>query len=271
MDKTYGYTPLSYALITLFTSGAPNFAVAEDLITKGADVNDQGDDKGENVLSEILRGYWQSGIDWSKDECRNCNNHYLRCSTCKNNLNPNVGTSMIEIIRFFLDHNFDVGRNGGKHGAQCLSALALSSFEKEIIGATKILLDAGAQNVPMEDDEPEETPMSSISTEGSFQDTGEGNHYLGNIYEAAYQIYVAPEEGRSYSGIDSFESAIGKKIIRVMAVGDNAASVFTSLNLPNSKHENCFYNNLYMIYDGGYLICTKNASYWVDTSPIEKN
>ncbi len=200
MENTYGYTPLSYALIELFESGIVDFAAAEKLIQQGADVNDQGDDKGDNVLSEILRDYLPSENDWTQEECRSCNNHY-----------EHTGTSAIQIIQFFLDHGFDVTRNEGKYGAQCLSALTFSSFEREIIGATKLLLDAGAKNIPTEDDEPDETPMSAIGTEGSFQDIGEENHYLGNIYEAEYQIYVALEEGRSYAGIDSFEAAVGKK------------------------------------------------------------
>lgn len=243
MNAMYGYTPLSYALIELFESENPDFLTAEKLIQQGADVNDQGDDKSENVLSEILYGYHS---------------------------NPTGNISIAKTIRFFLDHGFDVSRNKGKYGAQCLSALTYSPFEREIIGATKMLLDAGARNVPIEDSEPDETPMNAIGTEGSFQDTGEGNHYLGNIYEAVYQIYVALENGKSYSGIDSFEASIGKKIIRVMALGDNTDSIFTSIDLPTSKHKNCFYHNLYMIFDGGYLICTKYASYWVDTAPIDK-
>lgn len=276
MDKTYGYSPLSYALINLFTSGLPDFEAAEKLIQQGADVNGQGDYKDENVLSEILGGYWQTGIDHSREECKKCiegsadGASYDSCPACEHFLNPKVGESVIQIIRFFLNHGFDVTRNGGKHGAQCLYALALSSFDRGLINATKMLLAAGARDIPVEDDEPDETPMDAINTERSFQGTGERNHYLANIYEATYQIYLALEEGRSYTGIDSFEVAIGKKILRVMAVGDDKDSIFTSINLPTSKHKNCFYHNLYMIFDGGYLVCTKTASYWVDTYPIDE-
>lgn len=276
MAKTYGYTPLSYALMNLFQSGLPDFAAAEKLIQQGADVNDQGDAKDENVLSEILGGYWQAGINWGQEECRNCFTgfatgvSYDKCPFCEHFLIPNVGESVIQIIRFFLNHGFDVKRNGGTHGAQCLYALAMSSFDRGLINATKMLLDAGARDIPVADDEPDETPMEAIAAEGSFQDTCEHDHYLGNIYEATYQIYLALEEGRSYAGIDSFEVAIGKKILSVMAVGDNKDSIFTSINLPTSKHKNCFYRNLYMIFDGGYLVCTKTASYWVDTYPIDE-
>ena len=55
-----------------------------------------------------------------------------------------------------------------------------------------------------------------------------------------------------------------------MAEGESIDSVFTSVDLPTSKHKNCFYRNLYMIFDGGYLICTKSADYWIDTAPIDK-
>ena len=272
MAKTYGYTPISYELIKLFQSGVPDFAAAEKLIQQGADVNDQGDDKDENVLSEILGGYWQAGIDLNHEECRNCWNQfgisYDRCPSCEHFLIPNVGVSMIQIIKFFLDHGFDVTRNEGKHGAQCLREIALSSFDRGIIEATKLLLDAGAKNIPIVDDEPDETPMDAIDTEESFQNTCEHHHYLGNILEAVYQIYLAVEEGHPYAGIDSFEAAIHKKILCVMAVGDNKDSIFTSIDLPTSKHKNCFYRNLYMVFDGGYLVCTKSGSYWVDEFPI---
>ncbi len=279
MAKTYGYTPLSYKLMNLFQSGLPDFEAAENLIQQGADVNDQGDDKDENVLSEILGGYWQAGIDWNHEECRNCWNQfgisYDSCPSCEHFLIPNVGASMIQIIKFFLDHGFDVTRNEGKHGAQCLREIALSSFDRGIIEATKLLLNAGAKNIPIADDELDETPMDAIGTEGSYQDTCEHHHYLGNILEAVYQIYVALEEGRSYAGIDSFEAAINKKILRVMAEGVNKDSIFTSKDYLSSKYRkhkrrNYFYHNLYMVFDGGYVVCTRTASYWVDTAPIKE-
>ena len=171
---------------------------------------------------------------------------------------------MIKVIQFFLDHGFDVNRNDGKHGAQCLNALTLSSFDRYMIEATKLLFDAGAQNIPVEDD-PSETPMNWIGTEGSYQDTCEHDHHLGNIFEATYQVYVAVENGRPYSGIDSYEAAIGKKILYVMAESQPDSPVFSSIDLPHSKHNNCFYYNLYFLFDGGYLVATKYANYWVDT------
>ena len=88
MDNTYGYKPQSYELINLFQSGAPDFEAAQELIQCGADVNDQGNDKGENVLSEILMGYWQSGFsDDIQEECNDCEGNATQCSCCEHNHN----------------------------------------------------------------------------------------------------------------------------------------------------------------------------------------
>jgi hypothetical protein len=107
--------------------------------------------------------------------------------------------------------------------------------------------------------------MSWMGDEGSYQDVGEHDHYLGNIYEAAYEIYAALEAGRPYDGIDSFESAVGKRLIRVLAETEPGKGPFFSVDEPTSRHENCFACNLYFMYDGGFLKTTRYASFWVDT------
>ena len=270
MGNTYGYKPLSYELITLLRSGAPDFAAAEDLIRRGADVNDQGDDKGENVLSEILMGYWQSGTDdMAQEECWNCELSRNECAACEHNLNPNVGESMIKVIRFFLNHGFDVNRNDGRHGAQALNSLTLSSFDRYMIDATKMLLDAGAKNIPV-DEGSDETPMDWIGTEGSYQDTCEHDHALGNVFEAVYQIYLAQEEGRSYAGIDSYETALGKKILYIMADAPADSPVFSTVSTDRYSHDNSFSCNLFFLFDGGFLIYRRDASCYVDTLLPEK-
>jgi len=269
MKETYGYQPLSYELIELFRSGTPDFDAAEDLIRRGADVNDQSGYQGENVRSEILTTYWRSSsADGAQEVCHNCMRDCKFCAGCEHSLNPNIGESMLKIIQFFLDHGFDLNKNDGRQGAQCLYALNFSSHDRHMIDATKLLLDAGARNIPVYDDS-DETPMDIIGEDSDFWDI-EAEHYLGNIYEAAYQVYVALEAGRPYAGIDSFEAAIGKKILSVMADRDADKPVFSEVDLPQSKHKNCFFCNLYLIFDGGYLICAKEASYWVDTVPLDK-
>lgn len=268
MAYDYGYGDLGNKLITLFRSGAPDFATAEELIRQGADVNAQGKDDDENILSEILSGYWWSKHgDTISDACDDCDEKH--CDDCEHNRNqnPDLGPSMCSIIRFFLDHGFDVTKCDGCYGAQCLWALTLSTFDRYMIEATKILLDAGAKNrtVSPNSSDDDETPWSFISTEGSFQGTCEHDHSSANIYEAVYQIYQAIEDGRPYGGIDSYEIAIGKKIQKVLAEKKDDMPIFFSMDLPEFKKDNCFTQTLYFLYDGGVLISTQYADFWTDT------
>lgn len=268
MACDYGYGALENQLIELFRSGAPDFNAAEELIRQGADVNAVGREDDENVLSEILFGYWMSARgDSVVDFCEDCD--ASRCNGCRNNrnLNPNMGTSMCAIIRFFLDHGFDVKKCDGCFGAQCLGALRLSTFDRSMIAATKLLLDAGAKNrtVSPTSTSQYETPWDLIGYEGSYQGTCEHDHAAANIFEAAYQIYLAVEEGRPYGGIDSYEMAIGKKIRKVLAERDGANPTFFSLDLPEFKKDNCYTRTLYFVYDGGVLVSTQYADFWTDT------
>lgn len=255
MSYNHEYGELEGRLIKLFRSGAPDFDAAEELIRQGADVNAIGKDPSENILSEILQGYW-----WTKrgDETRNI----------EVDKNPRLGESMCQIIRFFLSKGFDVNKFDGCYGAQALSALVLSTFDRYILEATKILFDAGARNCSVCYDErcdDEMTPWDFIGEEGSFQDSCECDHSLGNIYEAVYQMYLAVDEGRPYHGIDVYESSVGKKILKVLAEGHDDNPTFYPMDLPNFKKNNCYKDTLYFVYDDGVLITTQYSDFWVDT------
>lgn len=268
MAYDYGYGTLGNEIIKLFSKGEPDFEAAEELIKQGADLNTDGNDDEENILSEILQGYWMSDQDdTDRDVCDSCDEN--DCDDCENNpnLNPYPGPSMCEIIRFFLAHGFDVTKNDGCYGAQCLNSIVLSTFDRYMIDATKLLLDAGARNrtLSLATVESDNTPWDSIGYEGSYQGTCEHNQSLANIYEAVYQIYQAVEDGKPYSGIDSYHAAIGKKILKVLAEGNGEQPVFSSMVLPEFQKDNCYTRNLYFAYDGGVLITTNRGDFWTDT------
>ena len=268
MAYDYGYGNLGNEIIKLFSKGEPDFEAAEELIKQGADLNAEGNDDEENILSEILQGYWMSAQDdTDRDVCDSCDEG--DCNDCENNpnLNPYPGPAMCAIIRFFLAHGFDVTKNDGCYGAQCLNSIALSTFDRYMIDATKLLLDAGARNrtLSLATADGDNTPWDSIDNEGSYQGTCEHNHSLANVYEAIYQIYQAVEDKRPYSGIDSYEMAMGKKILKVLAEGNGKQPVFSPMVLPEFQKDNCFTRNLYFVYDGGVLITTRHADFWTDT------
>ena len=266
MAYDHGYGELENKLIDLFRSGAPDFDAAEELIRQGADMNAIGKDDNRNILSKILNGYWWSeNGDTISDVCENCDES--SCDGCEHNLNPNLGKSMCAIIRFFLDHGFDVNRLDGCFGAQCLWALTLSSFDRYMIEATKLLFDAGAKNrtISPASTSQYDTPWSFIATEGSYQGTCEHAHSVANIFEAVYQVYQAVEDGKPYNGIDSYEMAVGKKVLKVLAERDGANPIFFAMHLPEFKKDNCYTQRLYFVYDGGVLVSTQYADFWTDT------
>lgn len=268
MTYDYGYGTLEDKLISLFRSGAPDFEAAEELIRLGADVNAMGPADDENILSEILFGYyWSKHGDKISDACAHCNQTH--CQDCKHNLdlNPHLGPSMCAIIRFFLAHGFDVSKCDGCYGAQCLLALTHSTYDRFMIEGTKLLLDAGAKNrtVSPTSTDADDTPLGCISAEGSFQGIVEHRHSSANIYQAIYQIYQAIEGGKSYGGIDSYEIAVGKKIQKVLVEKKDGQPIFFSMDLPGFQKDHCFTQPLYFVYEGGALITTQYADFWTDT------
>lgn len=268
MAHDYGYGDLGNKLIELFRSGAPDFDAAEDLIRQGADINALGNNDEENILSEILGAYWYSANGDSI--CYDCDgSDESRCYDCEQsrNLNPNLGASMCAIIRFFLDHGFDVNKRDGCFGAQCLQGLTCSTFDRYMIEATKLLLDAGAKNraVSPASEDPDDTPWSSITVEGIYQGGLKHDYSTANIFEAVYQVYQAVEDGRPYQGIDSYEMAVGKKVRKVLAESNGEDPVFFAMDLPEFQKDNCYTQTLCFVYDGGVLISSRYTDFWTDT------
>ena len=139
-SDAYSFNQQTSRLIELFRSGPPDFAATEELIRLGANINERGNTYSINPLAEILGGYWQSGINSENNkECEYCENSFAKCPTCRFNINPEAGKNMLRIIRFFLDHGFDVSKDSGKYGAACLYELKTSSFDDNIIEATKLI------------------------------------------------------------------------------------------------------------------------------------
>lgn len=257
----YGYGDLEDKIICLFRSGAPDFETANKLIELGADLNAEGKYDDENILSEIIAGYWwtETGGGYCEQECSKED-----CRGCRFNKNPDCGAALLSVIRFFLNNGFDVTKNNHSYGAQCLHALVVSVFDKHIIDAAKIFFDAGAKNVSSSENE-EDFPLDFAEMERGYQYVCCHDHHLGNIYHAVCQVYYAIENEQPYQGIDSYEAAFGKIIRKVLAEKNGSEEVFYNIDYPNSKHDNCFSGTLYFVFDGGVLIITQYVNLWVDS------
>ena len=268
MAYDYGYGELENELISVLGTVYPDFEKAEELIKKGADLNAKGNDACENVLSQTLD---DCILGFRIEVCWECENEECeQCEIAKVH-RIGVGKSMCDIIRFFLKNGFDANKDDGCYGAQCLFALTLSSYNRYMLKAIKLLLDAGARDRTISYDAHEtSTPWDFVATEGSYQGCCEGNHKFENLYEAAYQIYKAVDEGRPYSGIDSYEVAVGKKILKVLAE-DDGKPTFYPLNIKWFTRKNCYTKKIYFVYEDGALISTQFADFWVDTVIPYKN
>lgn len=258
----YGYGELEDQIVSLFRHYPPDFAKAEELLCRGANLNARsGKDPDDNMLSEILCGYWNcEGCDLPEAYMQ----HDIEREAGKHGQNREapIGASMVRIVRFFLDHGFSVSADQGRRGAQCLAMLVVSTFDSAMLEAARLLLDAGAKNVIAYDGE---KAIDAVGMEGSFQGCVAHDQPLANLYEAFYQMLLALDEGRPYQGVDDYTACYGKKIERVLATKPAEGSVFYDLALPSATHENCYTQTLFFAYDGGYLISSQYADVWTDT------
>ena len=258
MKIDYGFGNLENCLVEVFHSDSPDMNEAKKIIDSGVDVNTLNDYRDENLLSESLRAY--DSFYFS-----------IRSEPYESSSLENKANVMCEIIDFFVSHGFDINGFGGCLGAQCLYALSFMTYDRYMIKVTKHLFDIGAKNRTISDRADEdETPWGHVEDERDYLDSCEGEHSLGNLYEALYRIYEAADNGDSYDYIDSYECAVGKKIIKVLASPNNdKPSIFYSMDLPTFKKENCFTSDLYFVYDIGALRTTQFADFWVDATPDE--
>jgi len=265
MGYEYGYGVLEDELIALLRRSSPDYSAAEDLIARGADLNAQGKEKNTNILAGILLDYRIGLYDEPGlyNHCKVCGNR--DCAHCENDAKYRkmVGENLLNIIRFFLSHGFDVEKDEGRYGAQCLWSLVLATFDRHMLDAIKLLLDAGAEDIPVNENDGYDTPGNFAAEEASFQDS-ERNYHLSNLFEAAVQIYEAVKEGRSYAGIDTYETAVGRRITGVFAEHTGEGEVFFEVSQPGFKRDHCYTDRLYFVFDGGVLITDQYANLWVD-------
>ena len=128
------------------------------------------------------------------------------------------GALMPEAIRHFISKGYDVRANGGANGTVPMEALCRSSYDRYIVDALKVLLDAGAPlSCELEDDDDSPDFMKSLNWKisGSW---GPSNDYeTANILEACYNMAEAYEKGKSYEGMDSYHKCIGQPLTAIFS------------------------------------------------------
>jgi len=164
------------------------------------------------------------------------------------------GENLVPIIRFFIEHGFDVGKMDGKFGAECLSNVCFSSFDKHFVDAGRELIRAGAVDVVMNG----ENALDAAMTEGSYQECCEHNYILGSYFETYIKMLEALHEGDTESYYGTLHEAEGKTISHVYAAKPSDDSTFIDMK----NHSNTYTATLYFEYDDGFMAVDRYTSIW---------
>ncbi len=139
------------------------------------------------------------------------------------------GELLIEAIRHFLACGYDVSANEGLNGGLALSALCWSSYDRHVLDAARVLMNAGAPvNFRTVDDDPNDEPeglLGDIGWKLSGAWMADRDFALANILEAYYVMTEANLAGKDYTSIDTYFPCLGKPLTAISAVksGNTAA------------------------------------------------
>lgn len=134
----------------------------------------------------------------------------------------NRGTILADIVRHFLSCGYDVTANEGLNGGLALQSLCWSSYDHHILGAAKVLMNAGAPvTYRTSDDDPNDEPeglLGSISWKLSGAWMVDKDYAWANTLEAYYAMTEANITGKDYNSIDNYFACIGKPLTSVSAI-----------------------------------------------------
>ena len=143
------------------------------------------------------------------------------------------GSSMPDVIRHFLNHGYDVTANEGRNGGSPLSELCWTSYDKYILDAAKVLLDAKApieyKSIYDEPDEELSGVIGSIAWKLSGAWAVDKDYDWANTMEAYYNIAEAAKEGKDYNEISSHIDCVGRTLSGVSVISE-----FTNSILPEN-------------------------------------
>lgn len=128
--------------ITLFRYHNLRFEEAERLLQTGAlDINMYDFENDEELLSEALWEYQYS------IECDECDGRLIYKDR------EEAGKELLQIVEFFLEHGYDPGKYNGRLGGMAVWQLAHMPINHCMLKAAEMLLERGAGNVRLFDDD----------------------------------------------------------------------------------------------------------------------
>lgn len=240
MKSESGFGKLEEQLIREGQAETPDFEKMRQLLAAGADVHAVSTiDPQENILSTIILGYPD---EWSSEVCDGCTK--ASCEGCPENTHPwrdMDGRHLPEICRFFLQNGFDVRRNQGAFGGQCMLNLTWSSYDPYILDVLKLLLHAGADPDYKDEDG---SLRNWVGTKCSAAECVDQDHELENLFEAMYRILQNASEGRDYDAVEYFAAAIGKTVDRIELYPTPGREPIFTVDEPLCYSDRCVHGDL---------------------------
>lgn len=193
-------TMLAKKFVAACSEVPPNLETAKELLSSGVDINGK-DDCGEYLVEQIVMGYPQESV-----RCINC-----EAETCEGCPQNDI-TYLPKVFEFLISN----GWNSEENGCEALSSLVFSTYSKEMFDAAKLICQAGIDW----EHSPVEQTLSTIGTEESYQRC-EGDHSLENLFHAYYELVEHARQHQPFAHIDTYHSAIGLTIDKIVVFGDD--------------------------------------------------
>lgn len=168
------------------------------------------------------------------------------------------GEILVELTKLFLKHGYDVHANDDFNGAICLHNLCWASYDKYVLHAAELLLNAGANTHIKIDDDDEDGILNSISWKLGYWNTGE--YDSANIFEAYYQMVQTEQAGEDYHGIRDVSDCLDMTVTKVECFND-----------PDITNNRITFNNAIVIWFGSIpLVVDKRVELVVNPNRVNK-
>lgn len=250
------YEKLEKELERCMNQYPPDFEKAKILLKEGADINAFSEFDNETLFSEVIMNCeaFDPCMYCTDRECNNCN---------EDKDDKEIGKHyLLEIIRFFLDNGYDVTQNDGHHGSEALHALCWSTYDKAILEAAKMLLDAGANPLCLDADGGNvfETIKWKVSGCIPVNDDLE----LECLFTVLYDLVEAKTKNRPYSGILWCDAVYGRRIERIYSCAPSLDAAVFDFDSGRQKYSNCFSSDIIMECEGIPLVITHRCHAYID-------
>lgn len=168
------------------------------------------------------------------------------------------GEILVKLTRLFLKYGYDVHANNDFNGAICLHNLCWASYDKYVLHAAELLLNAGANTHIKIDDDDEDGILNSISWKLGYWNIGYYNS--ANMFEAYYQMIQAEQAGEEYRGIRDVSDCLDMTVTKVECFND-----------PDITNNRITFNNAIVIWFGSTpLVVDKMVELVVNPSRVSK-